>query len=117
MRIAELTQADAAKTAKIRELEEKVMSAETGRIAADGKAAALEARLASAASAAALATDAGTFDTEVVSFPGVKHDLHLYRAIIAGRPIGLAHPQSPAARALADVARLLLQDLQEAGRG
>jgi MinD-like ATPase involved in chromosome partitioning or flagellar assembly len=36
--------------------------------------------------------------------------LHVYRAIVAQRPIGLAHPQSPAARALRDVAQLLLTD-------
>lgn len=37
-------------------------------------------------------------------------DLHIYRAIVARRPIGLEHPQSPAARALRDVARLVLED-------
>jgi hypothetical protein len=37
-------------------------------------------------------------------------DLHVYRAIVARRPIGLEHPQSPAARALRDVARLVLED-------
>ena len=43
-------------------------------------------------------------------------DLHLYRAIVAQRPIGLAHPSAPATRALADVAKLLLEDA-EAERG
>lgn len=37
-------------------------------------------------------------------------DLHVYRAIAAQRPIGLAHPQAPATRALMDVARLLAED-------
>lgn len=37
-------------------------------------------------------------------------DLHVYRAIAAQRPIGLAHPQAPATRALMDVARLLYED-------
>jgi hypothetical protein len=37
-------------------------------------------------------------------------DLHVYRAIVARRPIGLEHPQSPAAKALRDVARLVLDD-------
>jgi hypothetical protein len=40
-------------------------------------------------------------------------DLHVYRAIVAQRPIGLAHPQSPAARALRDVARTILTDARE----
>jgi hypothetical protein len=44
-------------------------------------------------------------------------DLHVYRAIVARRPIGLEHPQAPAARALRDVARLLLDDAQSDDRG
>jgi MinD-like ATPase involved in chromosome partitioning or flagellar assembly len=40
-------------------------------------------------------------------------DLHVYRSIVARRPIGLEHPQSPAARALHDVAGLLLDDAME----
>ena len=44
-------------------------------------------------------------------------DLHVYRAIVARRPIGLEHPQSPAARALRDVARLLLADARTQHRG
>ena len=39
-------------------------------------------------------------------------DLHVYRAIVSRRPIGLEHPQSPAARALRDVAELILEDAQ-----
>lgn len=41
-------------------------------------------------------------------------DLHVYRAIVSRRPIGLEHPQSPAARALRDVAQLVLGDARKA---
>ncbi len=37
-------------------------------------------------------------------------DLHVYRAIASQRPIGLAHPQAPATRALMDVASMLYED-------
>jgi hypothetical protein len=37
-------------------------------------------------------------------------DLDVYRAIAAQKPIGLAHPQARATRALMDVARLLYED-------
>jgi hypothetical protein len=50
----------------------------------------------------------------LTSYGLLVDDLHLYRAIVAQRPIGLAHPAAPATRALADVARLLLEDLGEA---
>jgi MinD-like ATPase involved in chromosome partitioning or flagellar assembly len=46
----------------------------------------------------------------VVSYGLLVDDLHIYRAIAAQRPIGLERPQSRAARALRDVARLLLAD-------
>jgi hypothetical protein len=46
----------------------------------------------------------------VVSYGLLVDDLHVYRAIVARRPIGLEHPQSRAARALRDVAGLLLAD-------
>ncbi len=46
----------------------------------------------------------------LVSYGLLVDDLHIYRAIVAHRPIGLEHPQSRAARALSDVARLLLDD-------
>ncbi|MGE4606000.1 MAG: hypothetical protein AAEJ52_04590 [Myxococcota bacterium] len=46
----------------------------------------------------------------LVSYGLLVDDLHIYRAIVAQRPIGLEHPQSRAARALRDVARLLLDD-------
>ncbi len=53
----------------------------------------------------------------VVSYGLLMDDLHVYRAIVAHRPIGLEHPQSRAARALRDVARLLLEDAQEQALG
>ena len=37
-------------------------------------------------------------------------DLHVYRAIVSRRPIGIEHPQSRAARALRDVAQMILED-------
>ena len=46
----------------------------------------------------------------VISYGLLVDDLHVYRAIVARRPIGLEHPQSRAARALRDVARLVLDD-------
>jgi hypothetical protein len=53
----------------------------------------------------------------VVSYGLLVDDLHIYRAIVAHRPIGLEHPQSRAARALRDVARLLLDDAQNHALG
>lgn len=47
---------------------------------------------------------------ELSSYGLLVDDLHVYRAIAAQRPIGLAHPQAPATRALMDVARLLYED-------
>ena len=46
----------------------------------------------------------------LVSYGLLLDDLDVYRAIVNRRPIGVIHPQSRAARALADVARLLLTD-------
>lgn len=46
----------------------------------------------------------------LLSYGLLIDDLHVYRAIVARRPIGLEHPQSRAARALRDVARMLLED-------
>lgn len=50
---------------------------------------------------------------DLSSYGLLVDDLHVYRAIVAQRPIGLAHPQSAAARALRDVAQMLLADAQE----
>jgi hypothetical protein len=52
-------------------------------------------------------------DRTPVSYGLLVDDLHVYRAIVARRPIGLEHPQSPAARALRDVAQLLLEDARK----
>ena len=46
----------------------------------------------------------------LVSYGLLLDDLDVYRAIVSRRPIGVIRPQSRAARALADVARLLLGD-------
>ena len=45
-----------------------------------------------------------------LSYGLLVDDLHVYRAIVSRRPIGLEHPQSRAARALRDVAELVLGD-------
>ncbi len=50
---------------------------------------------------------------DLLSYGLLVDDLDVYRAIVAGRPIGLAHPQSPAARALRDVAQMLLGDARK----
>ena len=50
---------------------------------------------------------------ELTSYGVLVDDLHVYRAIVDKRPIGLVHPQSPAARCLRDVAELLLGDARE----
>ncbi|MDH3213754.1 MAG: hypothetical protein OEM05_14835 [Myxococcales bacterium] len=52
----------------------------------------------------------------LVSYGLLVDDLHVYRAIVSRRPVGLEHPQSRAARALRDVARLLLEDAGSATR-
>ena len=44
------------------------------------------------------------------SYGRLVDDLHVYQAIVAQRPIGTVHPQSPAARSMGDVAQLLLAD-------
>ena len=50
---------------------------------------------------------------DLASYGLLVDDLHIYRAIVSQRPIGLEHPQSRAARALRDVARLLLEDARK----
>lgn len=47
----------------------------------------------------------------IPSYGLLVDDLALYRSVVERRPVGLARPQSPAARALADVAALLAGDL------
>jgi hypothetical protein len=49
----------------------------------------------------------------LVSYGLLVDDLHVYRAIVSRRPIGLERPQSRAARALGDVARMLLDDARK----
>ena len=49
----------------------------------------------------------------LLSYGLLVDDLHVYRAIVARRPVGLEHPQSRAAKAIQDVARLLLEDAQK----
>lgn len=50
---------------------------------------------------------------DLLSYGLLVDDLHVYRAIVAQRPIGLEHPQSPAARALRDVAQMVLDDARK----
>lgn len=49
----------------------------------------------------------------LTSYGLLVDDLQVYRAIVAQRPIGRVHPQSPAARSMGDVAHLLLEDARE----
>jgi hypothetical protein len=51
----------------------------------------------------------------LVSYGLLVDDLHVYRAIVSRRAVGLEHPQSRAARALRDVAQLLLEDAEGGG--
>ncbi|MFP8872973.1 MAG: hypothetical protein VCB42_00250, partial [Myxococcota bacterium] len=53
----------------------------------------------------------------LVSYGALVDDLHVYRAIVARRPIGLAHPQSAAAHSLRDVAEMLFRTAKEEIRG
>jgi len=50
------------------------------------------------------------FGTPLTSYGVLVDDVRLSRAIVTGRPISLASPHSGSARALADVASLLLAD-------
>lgn len=54
---------------------------------------------------------------DLLSYGLLVDDLHVYRAIVAQRPIGLVHPQSAAARSLRDVAELVLDDARKAAVG
>jgi hypothetical protein len=54
---------------------------------------------------------------DVSSYGLLADDLHVYRAATAERPIGLTHPQSLAARALHDVAGILLEDARDLDAG
>jgi len=49
----------------------------------------------------------------LLSYGLLLDDLDVYRAIVSRRAIGSAHPQSRAARALRDVAELLVADAEE----
>lgn len=51
------------------------------------------------------------------SYGVLVDDLHVYRSIVSRRPIGLTHPHAPAARALRDVAKLLVGDLRGGSLG
>jgi hypothetical protein len=50
------------------------------------------------------------FGLALTSYGVLVDDVHLSRSIVTGRPVALASPHSAAARALADVASLLLAD-------
>jgi hypothetical protein len=47
------------------------------------------------------------------SYGVLAHDLEIYRAVAAGRPIALEKPQAPASRAISEVAELIRGDLVE----
>jgi hypothetical protein len=51
---------------------------------------------------------------ELVSYGVLIDDVQLSRSIVSQRPIALAQPASAAARALADVASMLIEDVREA---
>jgi hypothetical protein len=48
-----------------------------------------------------------------LSYGLLVDDLYIYRSIVSQRPIGIEHPQSRAARALRDVAQLVLEDARK----
>jgi len=52
----------------------------------------------------------------LASYGQLVDDLHVYRAIVDQRPIGMLQPQSPAARCLHDIAGLLLEDAGKRAR-
>jgi hypothetical protein len=51
--------------------------------------------------------------TSLTSYGLLVGDLHVYRAIVSRRPVGVTHPRAVATRALQDVARLLMLDARE----
>jgi hypothetical protein len=53
----------------------------------------------------------------LTSYGLLVDDLHVYRAIVSRRPLGLTHPRTGAARALQAVSHLILADAREAARG
>lgn len=55
-------------------------------------------------------TAARRLDLSLSRYGHLVDDLHVYQAIVAQRPIGTVHPQSPAARSMVDVAQRLLAD-------
>lgn len=59
----------------------------------------------------------GSLGRSLFSYGLLVDDLDVYRAIAAQKPIGLAHPQAPATRALMDVARLLYEDARSRALG
>ena len=56
-------------------------------------------------------------DRELASYGLLVDDVHVVRAIVSRRPVGLAHPHAAATRALQDVARWLILDANGAARG
>ncbi len=56
-------------------------------------------------------------DRELESYGLLVDDVHVYRAIVNRRPVGLSHPHAAATRALQDVARWLLLDANGSARG
>ena len=53
---------------------------------------------------------------ELTSYGLLIDDLHVYRAIVSRRPLGLTHPRAAATRALQEVAGLLLEDARRGRR-
>jgi hypothetical protein len=56
-------------------------------------------------------------DRALTSYGLLVDDVHVVRAIVNRRPLGLAHPHAAATRALQDVARWILLDAHRSARG
>ncbi len=56
-------------------------------------------------------------DRALTSYGLLVDDVHVVRAIVSRRPVGLAHPHAAATRALQDVARWILLDAHGVARG